>query len=92
MSTVLKVILLYLLVTSTLYGLLAGLTYHTIQLKIEKMELLETEYIEKEAQGEVSYSFKQTYEKEYELYNRLQTLFQSFWMKWIFDFPEFRAP
>jgi len=90
--TPLKYILSLLLIASFLYGGLAALTYNSIQIKIEKLEVLEQELLEKEEQGEVSYSFKQTYKKEYDTYMHLQTRLQSFWMKWIFDFPEYRTP
>ncbi|MBM7621563.1 hypothetical protein JOC95_003452 [Bacillus tianshenii] len=92
MRTPLKYILSLLLLASILYGALAALTYNTIQIKIEKLDVLEQELMEKEKQGEVSYSFKQNYKKEYDTYMHLQTRLQSFWMKWIFDFPEYKTP
>lgn len=92
MGTPLKYILSLLLLASFLYGALAALTYNTIQIKIEKLDVLEQELMEKEEQGEVSYSFKQNYNKEYNTYLHLQTRLQSFWMKWIFNFPEYRTP
>jgi hypothetical protein len=91
-GTPLKYILSLLLVASILYGVLAALTYNTIQIKIEKLDVLEQELLEKEEQGEVSFSFKQNYKKEYDTYMHLQTRLQSFWMEWIFDFPEYRTP
>ncbi|WP_417897044.1 hypothetical protein ABN702_11725 [Bacillus haimaensis] len=90
MGTPLKYILSLLLIASILYGGLAALTYNSIQIKIEKLEVLEQELLEKEKQGEVSYSFKQAYLKEYNTYVRLQARLQSFWMKWIFDFPDYK--
>jgi uncharacterized protein YchJ len=88
----LKYILSLLLIASILYGALAALTYNSIQIKIEKLDVLEQEMLEKEEQGEVSFYFKQNYKKEYDTYMHLQTRLQSFWMKWIFDFPEYRTP
>ncbi|WP_404449651.1 hypothetical protein LG307_08150 [Sutcliffiella horikoshii] len=68
------------------------LTYNSIQIKVEKLEILEEQYLEKELQGDVPYAFKQQYTKEYQEYDRLQNRLQSFWMKWVFDFPEFKKP
>lgn len=87
-----KYILTLLLIASILYGGLAALTFNSIQIKIEKLEVLEQELLDKEEKGEVSYTFKQAYLKEYNTYVRLQTRLQSFWMKWIFDFPEYKKP
>jgi hypothetical protein len=75
-----------------LYGLFSVLSYNSIQIKMEKLEVLEEQYMKKEAEGEVPYSFKQQYTKEYQEYDRLQNRLQSFWMKWVFDFPEFKKP
>jgi hypothetical protein len=80
------------MVLSIFYGMFAVLTYNSIQIKIEKLEILEQEYIKKEQQGSVPYAFKQQYTREYMDYDRLQNRLQSFWMKWIFEFPEFREP
>ncbi|WP_078381194.1 hypothetical protein [Sutcliffiella halmapala] len=92
MRTAIKLLLLYFLTFTIIYGLLAVLTYNSIQVKIEKLELLEQELIEKQATGDVPYAFRQTYQREYNTYERLQNRLQSFWMKWIFNFPEFRNP
>ena len=74
------------------YGLLAGLTYVSIQTQIDKMEVLEEQYNELEEAGTIPYAFKQSYIREYTTYERLQSRVQSFWMKWIFDLPEFKSP
>ncbi len=92
MGSVKKFLLLYTVIVGLFYGMFAVLSYNSIQIKIEKLEVLEEQYLEKEAQGEVPYSFKQQYAKEYHEYDRLQNRLQSFWMKWVFDFPEFKQP
>ncbi|WP_096154851.1 MULTISPECIES: hypothetical protein [Bacillus] len=74
------------------YGLLAGLTYTSIQTQIDKMEVLEEQYIQLEESGNTPYVFKQSYIREFTTYERLQSRMQSFWMKWIFDFPDFKSP
>ena len=74
------------------YGLLAGLTFVSIQTQIDKMEVLEEQYIQLEESGSIPYAFKQSYAREYTIYEKLQTRMQSFWMKWIFQFPEFKSP
>ena len=74
------------------YGLLASLTYVSIQTQIDKMEVLEEQYIQLEDSGSIPYAFKQRYTREYTIYEKLQTRMQSFWMKWIFQFPEFKSP
>ncbi|NMH73188.1 hypothetical protein HF078_08900 [Bacillus sp. RO2] len=92
MGNVKKFLLLYVAFMGLLYGLFSVLSYNSIQIKMEKLEVLEEQYIKKEAEGEVPYSFKQQYTKEYQEYDRLQNRLQSFWMKWVFDFPEFKKP
>ncbi|KPB04278.1 hypothetical protein [Bacillus sp. CHD6a] len=92
MGNVKKFLLLYVAIMGVLYGMFSVLSYNSIQIKIEKLEVLEEQYMKKEAEGEVSYSFKQQYTKEYQEYVRLQNRFQSFWMKWVFDFQEFKQP
>ena len=74
------------------YGLLASLTYVSIQTQIDKMEVLEEQYKQLEDSGSVPYAFKQSYTREHTIYEKLQTRLQSFWMKWIFQFPEFKSP
>ncbi|WP_226680847.1 hypothetical protein [Sutcliffiella horikoshii] len=83
---------MYTMIMGLFYGMFAMLSYNSIQLKIEKLEVLEEQYIKKEADGEVPYSIKQQYAKEYHEYDRLQNRLQSFWMKWVFYFPEFKKP
>lgn len=92
MRTVTKGLLVFFLISTIMYSLLAVLTYNSIQIKIEKLEVLEQELLEKEAEGNVPYAFRQIYQREYATYDRLQNRLQSFWMKWIFDFPEFKHP
>ncbi|MEA3321785.1 MAG: hypothetical protein U9Q88_17485 [Bacillota bacterium] len=92
MGNVKKFLLLYVAFMGLLYGLFSVLSYNSIQIKMEKLEVLEEQYMKKEAEGEVPYSFKQQYTKEYQEYDRLQNRLQSFWMKWVFDFPEFKKP
>lgn len=92
MGSVKKFILMYAVLLGIFYGLFSLLSFNSIQIKIEKLEVLEQELIEKESKGEVPYTFKQQYTKEYVEYDRLQNRLQSFWMKWIFDFPEFKKP
>ncbi|MGD6871896.1 hypothetical protein ACQCU1_06775 [Sutcliffiella horikoshii] len=83
---------MYAVILGLFYGMFSALTYNSIQIKIEKLEVLEEQYLEKDAQGEIPYAFKQQYAKEYNEYDRLQNRLQSFWMKWVFDFPEFKKP
>ncbi|MGD6782304.1 hypothetical protein ACQCT3_12125 [Sutcliffiella horikoshii] len=83
---------MYVVILGLFYGMFSILTYNSIQIKIEKLEVLEEQYLVKDAQGEVPYSFKQQYAKEYHEYDRLQNRLQSFWMKWVFDFPEIIKP
>ncbi|ART76051.1 hypothetical protein B4U37_08400 [Sutcliffiella horikoshii] len=83
---------MYAVILGLFYGMFSALTYNSIQFKIEKLEVLEEQYLEKDAKGEIPYAFKQQYAKEYNEYDRLQNRLQSFWMKWVFDFPEFKKP
>ncbi|MCG1020347.1 hypothetical protein [Sutcliffiella horikoshii] len=87
-----KFLLMYGIILAMFYGMFSVLSYNSIQIKIEKLEILEEEYLKKEAQGEVPYSFRQQYNKEYQEYDKLQNRLQSFWMKWVFDFPEYKKP
>ncbi|KMJ58359.1 hypothetical protein AB685_10705 [Bacillus sp. LL01] len=92
MGSLKKLLLMYGMVLTLFYGVFSVLTYNSIQIKMEKLEVLEQEYIIKEEQGEVPYAFKQQYGKEFKEYERLQNRLQSFWMKWVFHFPEFKKP
>ncbi|TYS70879.1 hypothetical protein FZC76_02990 [Sutcliffiella horikoshii] len=92
MGSVKKLLLMYVAIMGLLYGMFSVLSYNSIQIKMEKLEVLEEQYLKKEAEGEVPYSFKQQYTKEYLEYDRLQNRLQTFWMKWVFDFPEFKQP
>ena len=92
MGSVKRFLLTYAAILGIFYGMFSVLSYNSIQIKIEKLEVLEEEYLEKELKGDVPYTFKQQYTKEYQEYDRLQNRLQSFWMKWVFDFPDFKKP
>lgn len=92
MGSVKRFLLMYAAILGLFYGMFSVLSYNSIQIKIEKLEVLEEEYLEKELKGDVPYTLKQQYTKEYQEYDRLQNRLQSFWMKWVFDFPDSKSP
>lgn len=91
-TTLMKYLGLTLILIVFLYSFLAVMTYQNIQLQIVKLQQLEEQYDKREAQGEVPSKLRQDYERQYNTYQRQLSRVQSFWMKWIFDFPEFRSP
>ncbi|WP_096440014.1 hypothetical protein [Alteribacter populi] len=76
-----------------IYVTLAYFTYGMINSSAEKLSVMEQEITEAEETGEVlSFQERNEYRRTYDLYYKSQRLIQSFWMRYIFDFPEFREP
>ncbi|TMW70329.1 hypothetical protein [Alteribacter natronophilus] len=77
----------------TLYFGMSYMTFQMIQSTGDKLETLEPALNEAEEQGiALPYVQRQEYKRTYELYHGAQNLLQSFWFKWVFDFPEYREP
>ncbi|RNA68595.1 hypothetical protein [Alteribacter keqinensis] len=75
------------------YGTLSYATYNLIWINAEKLETMEPEIIEAKEAGEtLPFRERYAYESTYNLYHKSQNLLQSFWMKYIFPFPEFTEP
>ncbi|WP_096187597.1 hypothetical protein [Evansella halocellulosilytica] len=79
-------LILFTVLIAALYSILSYHTYRSIEAKSIKIEALQEEV---ERSDEISSSKKASFNRELENYERLQSLLQSFWMKWVFDFPEF---
>ena len=83
---------IFIVIILVFYSFFAVLTYKNIQTQIEKLELLEERYVQAEANGEVPFKLRQDYEIQYNTYERQLSRVHSFWMKWVFDFPDFKTP
>ncbi|UCZ53937.1 hypothetical protein LGQ02_03900 [Bacillus shivajii] len=83
-------LLLFISFMLAVYSLLAFLTYNHIEAKIDKIDTLHEEVQQVlDDDGELSYAQRSAYNREVDHYDKLQSLLQSFWMKWVFNFPEF---
>lgn len=75
------------LIVLVAYVAMSSFSYYQIQKRAESLTALE----EKIKQGEVEYSVKQQYKNDIVTYQRSQNLLQSFWLKYLFDFPDFEG-
>ncbi|PYZ98945.1 hypothetical protein CR205_10350 [Alteribacter lacisalsi] len=76
-----------------LYFGMSYLSYQMILSSSDKLEQLEPAIIEAEEAGiTLPYPQRSEYRRTYELYHNAQNLLQSFWFKYVFEFPEYKEP